>query len=215
MLAHFPNMSILVNAPASFQGLCDRLELHSGIPYVEDWSAASDFIGLIVDHVITDHPDVMLECGSGLSTLMLAKACQQNDKGHIFSLESGDEYADNTREAIESYGLDQYVTVLHAPLRDYLIGDKNYQWYALDDFMVNNIDMFVIDGPSGFIQKNARYPALPLLVDQLSQGCKVFMDDAGREDELEIVELWKERISGVEAEYLETERGCAKLTICS
>jgi len=206
-------MTKLVSPPESFLGLCSRLELHSGIPYVEDWSAASDFIELIVDHLMTGCPDVILECGSGLSTLMLARACQQIDQGRIISLESGSEYAINTREAIKSYGLDQYVTVIHAPLVDHQYDGGCYQWYALDDLPADYIDMLIIDGPPGVIQKYSRYPALPLLNKHLSPGCNIFMDDAGRADELEIVELWKETYSGIHAEYIEVERGCAKLTM--
>ncbi|MES9855801.1 MAG: hypothetical protein ABW166_04240 [Sedimenticola sp.] len=40
--------------------------------------------------------------------------------------------------------------------------------------------MLVIDGPSGFIQKHSRYPALPLLFDKLSNNGMVFLDDAAR-----------------------------------
>jgi len=73
--------------------------------------------------------------------------------------------------------------------------------------------MLVIDGPPGFIQKNSRYPALPLLFDKLSKQSSVFLDDAGREDEKELVAQWQAEFSGVEHEYLEFERGCSVLKI--
>jgi hypothetical protein len=73
--------------------------------------------------------------------------------------------------------------------------------------------MLVIDGPSGFIQKNSRYPALPLLYSRLSDGCRVFLDDAARPEEQEIVSLWQTRFPNLEVETVAASRGCAVLTI--
>jgi len=182
---------------------------------VENWSAAADFNHLIVEHIATECPDTIVECGSGLSTLMLAKSCEHIGKGHVFSLDCGDEFADSTRDAINYYNLGQYATVLHAPLVDYQLGDDLYQWYALDDLTVERIDMLVIDGPPAIKQKHARYPAIPLLFNRLLPGSHIFMDDAERTGEREIVELWKEAYSELDVKYLDTERGCAKLSICS
>jgi hypothetical protein len=46
----------------------------------------------------------------------------------------------------------------------------------------------------------------------MSPGCPVYLDDAGREDEREIVALWLRRFPGLRHEYVETERGCSILT---
>ena len=67
--------------------------------------------------------------------------------------------------------------------------------------------MLVIDGPSGFIQKHSRFPALPVLFDRLAKNSIIFLDDAAREDEKEIVAMWEN--TGIEHEYIETERGCS------
>jgi hypothetical protein len=73
--------------------------------------------------------------------------------------------------------------------------------------------MLVIDGPPGFIQKHSRYPALPLLHEALAERCVLYMDDAAREDEREIVKMWQSEFSGIEHRYVATERGCSVLTI--
>ena len=72
--------------------------------------------------------------------------------------------------------------------------------------------MLVIDGPPGFIQKNARYPALPLLFDKLSEDCVIFLDDAARHDEKEIVDLWLNEHPELEHRFFDTERGCSIFT---
>ncbi|MCW8964284.1 MAG: class I SAM-dependent methyltransferase [Gammaproteobacteria bacterium] len=208
-------MSNLVEPPDSYQALCHRLSLNDGIPLVKDWSAAADFLQLIVDHVEEHRPELIVECSSGLTTLMLARACQLNQKGRVVSLENGEQYADKTRQAIDAYGLNEYATVLHAPLVSQLVDGKEYQWYTLGELVEFSIDMLVIDGPIGNIQKNSRYPALPLLRDYFSDNCHVFMDDAARPDERKIIELWNQSVPGIQSSYIALERGCARLNIVS
>ena len=71
--------------------------------------------------------------------------------------------------------------------------------------------MLVIDGPSGFIQKNSRYPAMPVLFDRFSKGCEIYLDDAGRVDEKEIVECWLNEYSDLKHMFIDNERGCSVL----
>jgi len=197
----------------AYSRLLARLDLHDGIPYTETWSAGADFVELIVEHALTTQPTMIVECSSGLTTVALARCCQQNGSGKLYSLESGPEYANKTRSYFERYSLNSCATVIDAPLQNYTIEDVDYQWYAIDGIPSTPIEMLVIDGPPGFIQKHSRFPALPLLYEQLADGCKVFMDDAARDDERELVEMWCSRWPLLEHDYIETERGCSILTI--
>lgn len=192
-----------------YRPLCDRLGLDVGIiPYTPKWSAAPDFLELIVEHALTHKPTTIVECGSGLTTVMLARCCAVNDGGHLFSLENGAEFAAQTRAAVAGYELEAYSTVIDAPLVTHAVNGREFQWYALDDLAVIDIDMLVIDGPPGFIQRHSRYPALPLLFDRLAEGCTVFMDDAARPDERELVGMWQKEFPAIEQEYIANERGC-------
>jgi predicted O-methyltransferase YrrM len=197
---------------AAYQPLCERLGLDpDALPYTPNWSAAPDFLELIVDHVLARKPAVIVECGSGMTTLMLARCCALNGGGHVYSLENGADYAANTRAAIARHGLAQHSTVIHAPLRPYTLDGREYQWYDVGQLTIGAIDMLVIDGPPGFIQKHSRYPALPLLRDRLADDCAIFMDDAARPDEQEIVEMWLVAVPPPAHEYIHTERGCSVL----
>jgi len=198
---------------AAYQPLCERLGLTQGIPYTPQWSAAPDFLTLIVDHVLTHRPPTIVECGSGLTTLMLARCCALNRSGHVYSLENGADYAANTRRDIARYGLDEYSTVLHAPLVPYTINGRDYQWYDVAPLAAKDIDLLVIDGPPGFIQRHSRYPALPLLHKRLADGCTVFMDDAARPDEQELAAMWLGEMPTVHHEYIANERGCVFLRL--
>lgn len=212
-----------------YAALEERLNLNQGIPYTPDWSAAPDFMALIVEHALATQPGSIFECSSGLTTLMLARCCQMNghangnvnSQGHIYSLENGQEYAANTRSYFERYGLDDYATVIDAPLEKMTINGDEFLWYSLDGISTHipaqiqppSIDMLVIDGPPGFIQMNSRYPALPQLFGLLAEGCSIFLDDAAREDEKRIVALWLAEFPGLEHQYIDTERGCSLLTL--
>lgn len=197
----------------AYGSLQDRLNLRKGLPYTRNWSAGPDFLQIIVDHCLEFRPSVVLECGSGLSTLMLARCCQLNQQGHVYSLEDSGEYAEHTREYLDRYDLRAQASVLHAPLQNQSVNGENYDWYTLEKVPDRRIDMLVIDGPSGFIQKNSRYPAIPMLFDNFARHCVAFLDDAARGDEKEIVELWKKAYPAIGHEYVDTERGCSVLRI--
>lgn len=195
----------------------ERLGLEQGIPYTPDWSAAPDFMALIIEHALETKPKVIFECSSGLTTLMLARCCQMNGDGKVISLENGAEYAQNTRSYFERYNLDELATVIDAPLEKIDTNGSEFLWYKTDEIKAQlngqKIDMLVIDGPPGFIQKNSRYPALPILFDELADGCTVYLDDAVRDDEKQIIKMWLSEYANIEHRYIDTERGCSVLTI--
>ena len=199
------------NQIEAYTYLRDRLDLRKGMPYTTHWSASPDFLKIIVEHCLDYKPETIVECSSGLTTLMLARCCQLNNKGKVFSLENGKEYADKTRNHIKRYELENYSNVLDAPLEKTTIKNTDFSWYTLNNLPENSINMLVIDGPPGFIQKNSRYPALPLLFDKLAEDCVIFMDDAARDDEKEIVELWLAEHPELEHRFVATERGCSIL----
>ncbi|EGV51473.1 class I SAM-dependent methyltransferase [Candidatus Endoriftia persephone] len=195
------------------QSLLDRLDLHQGLPYSPGWSASPDFLELIVEHCLEQRPRLVFECSSGVTTLMLARCCSMNGAGRLYSLENGATYAARTRSHLQRYGLAEQGTVIDAPLQEVELEGKRFAWYAPDKIPVGEVDMLVIDGPPGFIQQHSRFPALPLLYDRLADGCVVFLDDAARPDEREIVSMWQTLYPDLECDYLDTERGCARLVV--
>ena len=204
-------MNYLVEPPEAYRGLCQQYALDSGIPYVEKWSAAADFLQLITDHVTGVRPSRILECGTGLTTLMLAAACKQVGNGQIISLEHEEEYALRSQQVIAHYKLSHIVQVIHAPLVPYDINDREYLWYSLDALPEISVDMLVVDGPPGPIQEHSRFPAVPLLVERFANDCHIFLDDAARQEEQEVVDMWTREFDVSLRSYIELERGCARL----
>ncbi|MEW8625166.1 MAG: class I SAM-dependent methyltransferase [Candidatus Thiodiazotropha sp.] len=197
----------------AYQSLQQQLELDRGIPYSPNWSAAADFLQIIVDACLQQKPSLIFECSSGLTTLMLARCCQINGVGRVISLENGAQYAEATRSYLQRYGLQDFASVMDAPLLKQNFDAVAYDWYSVADMPDQLIDMLVIDGPPGFLCKHARYPALPVCYPHLNQQSTIYLDDAARQDEQEIVSLWCDRYPGLSHEYVETERGCSILTL--
>ena len=196
-----------------YQYIRDKLHLEADLPFIENWSAAPDFLELISDHCLEYRPNTIVECSSGLTTLVLARCCQMNDKGRVLSLENGPEYAEKTCDDLKTFGLEEFAEVIYAPLHEVVIDGREYAWYHVETLHAASIDMLVIDGPSGFTQKHARYPALPMLYDRLTHQSVIYLDDASREDEKEIVDMWRREYPSISHAHIKTERGCSLLTV--
>jgi predicted O-methyltransferase YrrM len=191
--------------------LGDRLGLRLGLPFSRNWSAAPDFLELLAEHVLAARPTTIVECSCGLTTLVLARCCELNGLGRVLSLENGPEFAARTRAEIARYDLEDYARVIDAPLRMQRLRGEPFRWYDLAGLDAPGIDMLVIDGPPGFLQRHSRYPALPLLYGRLAPGCTVYLDDAARPDERESVAHWLAEFPALAHAYLATARGCSRL----
>ena len=93
-------------------------------------------------------------------------------------------------------GLEKFATVVDAPLKDYRIGGTEYRWYDIPDGEIDEpIDVLLVDGPPGTTGPMARYPAVPVLLDRLSTLATVLVDDANRDDEVEMTSLWQSQFN--------------------
>lgn len=200
----------LWNQIESWHWLRDRLGLTQGFWLDPIWSASPDFLKLIATHCLEHRPEVILECSSGASTLILAACCRINGRGLVLSLENGEEHAERTQAELKRHGLDAFAKVRHAPLEPREVKGQSWLWYQHGQ-LPGQVQMLVIDGPPGHLQHLSRYPALPLLRQYLAPGATIFLDDAARPDEQEALRLWLEEYRELSHEYLETVRGCSML----
>lgn len=195
----------------SYQSLEKSLAFDQPLPVTETWSAAPDFLTLISDYCLQHKPEVIVECSSGTSSIVLSQCCRINQSGHVYSLENGDEFLRKTGAQLNDFSLSEYCDVIHAPLKQIVLDEGDFQWYDVTGLTEKKIDMLVIDGPPGFLQKHSRYPALPVLSDRMAEHCIVFLDDAARDDEQELVSIWLNSHPEFSYEYIDNERGCSIL----
>ena len=140
-------------------------------------------------------PKVIMELGGGTSTVLFAAALRANGTGHLISVEHDEAHAKRTAQLLEQADLSRWVEPVTAPLTERQVGDRVFSWYALDPLLhdlKDKIDLLFVDGPPGKMQLLSRYPALPVLAPHLSSRAIVFVDDGGREDEMQMIELWRE-----------------------
>ena len=110
--------------------------------------------------------DKVLECGSGLTTLDLARTGVSG-----VALEHKLEWAGYVEGVAAGMKVEWFdFKVLHAPLRDFGL----YEWY---NFESNRIyDFVVCDGPPR-TGKGARYGLLPRMLNNLAPGAFILFDD--------------------------------------
>jgi predicted O-methyltransferase YrrM len=128
----------------------------------------------------------------------------------VYSLEHSPEYADKTRRMLASYGLEQWATVIDAPLK--AVGGSA-PWYDISSLpaRVTGVDLLLIDGPPASTAPKARGPAFQMLLPRLGSSFLIVLDDAARPDEMAIVADWKKSAPDLIVTTLPAEKGCTLL----
>jgi len=158
------------------------------------WSADDGFLRAIT-HLVKQSSGPILECGSGLTTILLGILAP----GRTVSLEHTSEWKTIVQEAAARHSIP--VNIQDAPLVDY----GEFDWYKLPTEIPNDIGMVICDGPpSG--TRGGRYGLLPAARKLLGQRCMILMDDAERDGERKIIERWKNEFS-TRAEEFTTSTG--------
>lgn len=196
----------------AYDSLMRLLQPLASLPLLRGWAASPDLLLTIASHLKKSRPAAILECSSGSSTLVMARCCQINGSGHVYSLEHDQHYAQQTREWLSEQGLEEWATVIQAPLVP--TGESGQPWYDLTDLPIpqGGFDILVIDGPPATSSKLARYPALPQLDEILKPGAIVFLDDAKRGEERRILERWQQEFPDYVQVLLPLDKGAAMLT---
>lgn len=202
LLAQFAQFEALI-------GLYRELQLERTLPSTRGWAASPDLLLWCWRHVRDQVPTRILECGSGVSTVVLAAACRDNGRGHVISLEHDERYAAVTRAHLEANGLAAWADVRTAPLTD--LPGQDRPWYLMDVVPEGPLDLVVIDGPPGGVDELARLPAIEVLAPRLAPTAVVVLDDADRPGERTIAERWLEEDPEMQLEDLPHEKGTAVL----
>ena len=182
------------------------------LPPMRDYAASPSHLLLLAEEVYRRKPNLVVECGSGVSTLVISYVLNKLGSGRIVSLDHDPKYAEITKQALVRHGLDHFVDIRIAPLQDVTLPSGIWKWYStesVDDLY--NIDLLTVDGPPGPLQKLSRYPAGPFLFPKLTSDAVVILDDAARRDERIIVNKWKKKYGPRTVEYTGTEGGTALL----
>ena len=148
----------------------------------QGWSALSEFLDEVAVAARSERGPI-LECGSGLTTLILA-AIAERSGAEVWSLEDDPEWFLRIQSVLQEFGLT--VSLRRVPLRSY----GEFDWYDVEGLELPVFSLVVCDGPAGET-RGGRYGLLPVLQERLAGGCMVLVDDAARPSERTMLERWK------------------------
>ena len=153
----------------------------------EAWSADAALLAALLTWLPRSTGPI-LECGSGLSTLVLATAASIANRG-LWALEHDPSWATRVARELPMH-LGSSATVLLGPLRDY----GAYEWYSPDPAALPaSIGFVLCDGPPGHT-RGGRYGLVPQLGNRLRSGCLVILDDTQRPEERSIARRWSSEL---------------------
>ena len=173
------------------------------------WSAQTEYLDACLREARTTNGPI-LECGSGLSTLLIGAVAQSRGT-RMWSLEHEPKWAEVIQRYLHKYRI-YSVTVALAPMRSY--GD--FDWYALPSLQTlpGKISMVICDGPPGGT-RGGRYGLVPVMMDKMRPDCVLLLDDGAREQERQIAARWgqmiwaKPELIGTEKPYYRLQAGSA------
>jgi methyltransferase family protein len=172
------------------------------------WAADPIMVHNAVRLLMQARPGLVLECGSGSSTVVIARCLRALGQGCLISLDHDPSYARRTTELLRAHRLDDLATVVTAPLAAREHNGQVMQWYGdqYEALLKQPIDVLLVDGPPGNSGPRARYPAIPILKARLARECWVMLDDGDRPDERAIAHAWSEELNA-RLSYLDGGRG--------
>ena len=182
-------------------------------PIFNEWSIDGDLAKIIVEEIVKRENPKVLEFGSGTSTVIISKILNILGEGKLCSIEHDEKYFNNTKKLIELNKLSNVNDLILAPLEEIDINGKEWLWYKTDflEKIRDKIDILLIDGPPGYIQRMSRFPALPVIINRLNDHAVIFLDDGNREDEKKIIKEWRALYPHLTYEYVNTLKGAWKI----
>jgi hypothetical protein len=178
------------------------------MPELHGWPVSPDFAIMLVDMVESNDYDLVIEFGSGTSTLLMAIALARAAKRRHRSppavqvaFEHLEVFHQQTRSRLEQAGFADAVQLELARLQPWTSAQGTaYTFYACQEPLEVIVHatpgptaraLVVVDGPPAATGKHARYPALPIVLASL-QGVAmdILLDDHDRPEEQEVSKMW-------------------------
>jgi predicted O-methyltransferase YrrM len=149
----------------------------------ELWSGLEAFLCACIQDVLNAEGPV-LECGSGLSTLLIGTVAQKRHL-RIWSLEGSKEWGEKVTQNMHRFKLDS-VELCVAPIISY----GEYDWYdAPFERFPEKFSLIICDGPPS-TTKGGRNGLVEVLKTRIAPGSVLLLDDAHRSEETAMARHW-------------------------
>src|SRR2546429_1908774 len=150
----------------------------------EGFTADIDYLAEVARYA-AHTPGPVLECGSGLTTLLLGALAGRRGV-EVWALEHDPQWRRRVAAALRDHVAGQVYLWL-SPLSDY----GAFAWYAAPlPLMPEQFRIVVCDGPPDGT-RGGRVGLLAVMGDRLAPGAVILLDDASRESEQDVVRRWR------------------------
>jgi hypothetical protein len=163
------------------------------------WHLRAEALRLVAQIVAETQPRLVLELGSGSSTVLLAHQCANLGGGaRVVSLEESPFFAAQTRRLLRHHHLLDWVSIVVSPVVRTRVGHWHGYCYEMSEASLasamasEQAELALIDGPMSAwtMRGDCRYATLPLIRRWLAEGAILIIDDAHRRRERDIIERW-------------------------
>ena len=166
----------------------------------------------LADILLRHRPRLVVELGSGLSTLLIANRFKTaGNGGRLVAFEHDERWAELCRYYLLANGLDGIAEIRTVPLTRRSALGCEVPWYDLPTAPsdLDRIDLLVVDGPPAGDPRHAaaRAPALEVFYPRLSPEARVFLDDTDRTGERAVVDAWVESFPEFHPRFARTLSG--------
>lgn len=146
------------------------------------WSADPTLLRAILGDALQARGPI-LECGSGLSTLLLGVIAQATGQP-LVTLEHDRSWAERVRRELRLHAI-QGVELHQGPLRSH----GAFDWYDPPSSLPPQFALVVCDGPPGNT-RGGRSGLVPVMKDRLVPSTILYLDDIDRQAEQDIGKRW-------------------------
>lgn len=221
----------LLNATKQLEAFLNVQSALSGgdlIPGLHGWPISPDLAAYLIELIRTNDYDMVIEFGSGTSTVVMAKALAQmrhrrEGKGPVVQMafEHLEAYHAQTQAQLRAAGLATAATVHLAPLAPYQAANgKTYPYYTCQPALQalqatydkpNCRALVLVDGPPASTGEHARFPAVSVVTSVLRHvGLDILLDDLIREDEQQVARMWQDDLQAAGREAVAEVRKMEK-----
>lgn len=160
-------------------------------------------LAALLDEILLDDRTVLLECGAGASSVVIARMLARRGFGRLLSLGHSERSVAFVTSQLRRERLVDVAKVVHAPLTPHPDAVDGLSWYHPETVYRQVVayidrhglaDLLFVDGPPASRPGRAlaRYPALPVLRGALAPGAAVLLDDIDRPDESALLTRWSD-----------------------
>lgn len=166
---------------------------HSGsyLPFTTSSLRLRGVACILNDIVINDRKSI-LELGSGISTILIARLFKLNEiEGKIYSIDQDQNWVSLLKGILRKEKLEKFVEFIYAPV---VLNHDNQFGYDREItelyFKDKLFDLVLVDGPAANRKehKKNRNSNSKIFIEYLSENCSIFIDNSDRKDVMNLVE---------------------------